>query len=74
MLSQILKLLGEQGTLSLKEIAVQLHADISAVEGMLDMLVAKGRIERIETKCSLCKGCAEVKREDALLFKIPSGM
>ena len=71
MLSEIIKLLEEQGALSLKEIARQLHADISAVEGMLELLENKGRIERLDTKCSRCKGCVEVKREDALLFKVP---
>jgi hypothetical protein len=39
------------------------------MEGMLDLLKNKGRIEQLDTKCSNCKGCVEVKREDALIFR-----
>jgi predicted ArsR family transcriptional regulator len=69
MLSKIIKLLKEHGPLSLKELATQFHTELSAMEGMLDMLESKNRITRVETKCSKCKGCIEVKREDALIFK-----
>lgn len=69
MLSQILNLLKERGPMSLTEIARHFQSGPAAVEGMLDTLVQKGRIELLDTKCSNCKGCIEVKREDALIFK-----
>jgi predicted transcriptional regulator len=69
MLSQILNLLKERGAMSLAEIARAVGSEIPAVEGMLDTLERKGRIQRLETKCSKCKGCVEVKREDALIFQ-----
>ena len=69
MLSEILKLLKERGPMSLAEIALALGSETAAVEGMLETLEAKGRIKRLETKCSNCKGCIEVKREDALIFQ-----
>ena len=55
--------------MSLAEIARALGSETAAVEGMLEMLEAKGRIQLLNTKCSNCKGCIEVKREDALIFK-----
>jgi len=39
------------------------------MQGMLETLEAKGRIERLDTKCSNCKGCIEVKPEDAAIFR-----
>ncbi|QHI68296.1 FeoC-like transcriptional regulator [Tichowtungia aerotolerans] len=70
MLTEILKLLEERGAMSLKEIAQHFHSEIAAMEGMLGTLEKKGRIERLSTKCSKCKGCVEVRREDALIFKV----
>ncbi len=69
MLSQISKLLAERGPMSLKEIALHFQMETSAIEGMLNLLERKGRIERLDTKCSSCKGCIEVKPEDAAIFK-----
>lgn len=69
MLSEILKLLKERGAMSLGELSLHFRTEPAAMEGMLDILRAKGRIELIETKCSKCKGCVEVKRADALLFR-----
>ncbi len=69
MLSEIIKLLQTNGPMSLKELSIHFQAELSAMEGMLDMLESKGRIQRLDTKCSKCKGCVEVKREDALIFK-----
>ena len=70
MLTEILKLLKERGPMSLRELSISLGTDLSAMEGMLDTLERKGRIARLDTKCSNCKGCIEVKREDALIFKV----
>jgi len=69
MLSDIIKLLKERGAMSLAEIARHFQSDVTAMEGMLEMLESKGRIERLDTKCSKCKGCIEVKPEDAAIFK-----
>ena len=69
MLTEIMNLLKERGPMSLAEIARHFQSDISAVEGMLELLERKGRITRLNTKCSNCKGCVEVRSEDAAIFK-----
>ena len=69
MLSEILKLLKERGPLSLAELARHFQTDVPAMQGMLATLESKGRIQRLETKCSHCKGCIEMKPEDAAIFQ-----
>jgi len=69
MLTEILKFLAERGPMSLAELARHFNSEVSAMEGMLEMLEAKGRIKRLDTKCSNCKGCVEVKPEDAAIFQ-----
>ena len=69
MLTEMINLLKERGPMSLKEISIHFQCEIPAMEGMLDMLLAKGRIEKLDTKCSNCKGCIEVKPEDAAIFR-----
>ena len=70
MLTQIIQTLKERGPMTLAELAIHFQTDVSAMEGMLATLECKGRIQRLETKCSHCKGCAEVKRADALVFQV----
>jgi len=55
--------------MSLAEISLHFQTDVSAMEGMLNTLEAKGRIERLDTKCAKCKGCVDVKPEDAAIFQ-----
>lgn len=55
--------------MSLAEISRHFNSEVSAMQGMLETLEAKGRIERLDTKCSNCKGCIEVKPEDAAIFR-----
>jgi putative ferrous iron transport protein C len=69
MLTEIIKLLKERGPMSLAELARHFQTDISVMQGMLEILERKGRIQRLETKCSKCKGCIEVKPEDAAIFQ-----
>ncbi len=69
MLSKILKLLKERGPMSLAELSLHFQTEVSAMEGMLRMLEAKGRIEQLDTKCARCKGCVEVKPEDTAIFQ-----
>lgn len=69
MLTEIIKLLKERGPMSLAELARRFQTEVPAMQGMLATLEQKGRIQRLETKCSRCKGCAEVKPEDAAIFK-----
>ncbi len=69
MLTEILKLLTERGPMSLAELARHFQTDVSAMEGMLGTLEGKGRLERLDTKCSKCKGCVDVKPEDAAVFR-----
>jgi ferredoxin len=72
MLSEIIKLLAERGPMSLAALSLQLKTDISVLEPMLALLERKACIRRIETKCAKCKGCAEVKPEDAVFFEAVS--
>ena len=69
MLTEILKLLKERGPMSLAELARHFQTEVSTMEGMVETLERKGRIKRLETKCSRCKGCVEVKPEDAAIFR-----
>lgn len=69
MLSAIMKLLVERGPMSLSELSIHFHMESSAMDGMLSTLLAKGRIEKVHTQCSGCKGCKSVKPEDAAIYK-----
>lgn len=69
MLTEIINLLKNRGPMSLAEIARHFQSEITAMQGMLDVLESKGRIQRLNTKCSNCKGCIEVKPEDAAIYK-----
>jgi len=69
MLTEIIKLLKERGPMSLAELARHFQSEVSTMEGMVATLERKGRIQRLETKCSRCKGCVEVKPEDAAIFQ-----
>lgn len=69
MLTEIIKLLKERGPMSLAELARHFQTDVSVMQDMLEILERKGRIQRLGTKCSRCKGCAEVKPEDAAIFQ-----
>jgi len=69
MLTKILNLLKERGPMSLAELARHFQTDASAIEGMLETLERKGRIEELETQCSRCKGCLEMKPEEAAVFR-----
>lgn len=70
MLTEIIKLLKERGPMSLAELARHFQTDTPALQGMLELLERKGRIQSLETKCSRCKGCVEVKPEDAAIFQL----
>jgi len=69
MLTEILKFLKDCGPMSLADLARHFQTDISVMQGMLEILERKERIQRLETKCSRCKGCIEMKPEDAAIFK-----
>ena len=57
MLSSIVKLLnGNEGALSVQEIALALDIDSGVLRPMLDMLERKGRVVRVELPCKT--GCA----------------
>ncbi len=67
MLSGIVKLLKERGALSVQEIALALEIDSSALHPMLDMLVQKGKILKVELPCKT--GCAGgCSKSDSMTF------
>ena len=69
MLTEIIKLLKERGPMSLADLSRHFQTDVPVMKGMLEILERKQRIQRLETKCSRCKGCIEMKPEDAAIFQ-----
>lgn len=71
MLHQITDWLKENGPLSVAELALHFEMDAAAMEGMLQTLERKGRVERLAggSKCAACKGCALVDPAEASIFK-----
>lgn len=71
MLSGIVNLLKERGALSVQEIGLELGIDSSALHPMLQMLVQKGKILKIELPCKT--GCAGgCGKSDSMTFYKPS--
>ena len=68
MLSSIVKLLKERGgALSVQEIALALDIESSALHPMLEMLVRKGKITKVELPCKT--GCAGgCTQSDTMIF------
>ncbi len=68
MLSGILKLLAERtGALSVQEISLALGIESSALRPMLEMLEAKGKVQKVEIPCgkACAGGCTE---SDSMTF------
>ena len=67
MLSSIVRLINERGTLSVQEIALALGIDASALHPMLEMLVRKGKIQKMELPCktACAGGCT---KSDSMTF------
>jgi len=59
MLSQILDLIEKQGQVSIMDIAIRFHMNVSAAEPMMDLLLRNGKVEVVSTGCPsrLCAGC-----------------
>lgn len=73
MLTAIQQCLREHGRLSLRELALHFSITPAALEPMLDRLVQKGRIRRIDAGCDTpCAGCTAACREDMLLYELVS--
>ena len=71
MLSGIIKLLKERGALSVQEISLALDIESSALHPMLEMLVAKGKILKVELPCKT--GCAGgCTKSDTMIFYKPA--
>jgi len=70
MLKEIIIWLKERGSASVSELALHFDVEPAAMEGILQTLERKGRVERIGGgKCATCKGCAQVNPADLLIFK-----
>ncbi|PIE51074.1 sugar metabolism transcriptional regulator [Candidatus Fermentibacteria bacterium] len=76
MLRRIQGLLNERGRLSLRELALILDMEASALEPMLEMLVRKGRIEVLDAGCSTrsCTGCSCSSRDNMIIYKLPDSV
>jgi predicted transcriptional regulator len=71
MLSSIVKLLNERGALSVQEIVLALKIDSSALHPMLELLVKKGKILKVELPCKT--GCAGgCTQSDTMIFYKPA--
>lgn len=70
MLSGIVNLLNERGAQSVQEISLAMDIESSALRPMLDLLVRKGRIVKVELPCkSGCSGgCSDA---DTMIFYKP---
>lgn len=67
MLSGIANLLKERGALSVQEIALALGIDSGALRPMLDLLVRKGKVLKVELPCKT--GCAGgCTKSDSMTF------
>ncbi len=70
MLTQITLWLKERGSATVAELALHFEMEPAAMDGMLRILVRKGRVELIGGgKCAACKGCALVNPADAAIYK-----
>jgi ferredoxin len=49
---------------------VHFQTDLAAMDGMLETLERKGRVQRLEARCSRCKGCAGGCPEEAVVFRV----
>ena len=71
MLSSIVKLLNERGALSVQEISLALNIDSSALHPMLELLVQKGKVLKVELPCKT--GCAGgCTTSDTMIFYKPA--
>ena len=72
-LSSVIALLEERGTLSVLEISQQLEIESSALHPMLELLVRKAKIEKVELPCrSGCAGGCE-SADQMLFYKLREG-
>ena len=73
MLSSIVSLLADRGgALSVQEIGLALDIESSALHPMLEMLLRKGKIVRVELPCKT--GCAGgCSRSDSMIFYKAAG-
>ncbi|MDO9577705.1 MAG: FeoC-like transcriptional regulator [Candidatus Cloacimonadales bacterium] len=65
MLLQILQLFEERKTISLSDLSLHFNIDKSAMQGMLNELVKKGKISRKHLECETgCTGCGMCSLSD----------
>ncbi|MCF7816334.1 MAG: FeoC-like transcriptional regulator [Kiritimatiellales bacterium] len=71
MLTSIVKLLQDRGALSVQEISLALGIESSALHPMLEMLVQKGKLLKVDLPCNT--GCAGgCSKSDTMTFYKPS--
>jgi hypothetical protein len=59
MLSQLIQLLEENdGEVNLADLSRRLDAQSSAVSGMMETLIRKGRVIEIRPECGVCDSCS----------------
>ena len=74
MIRQIRQLLSERKRMSLKDLGIHFDAEPETLEPMLDALVRRGTIRRIEPdcerKCSGCAGCPDTDPADLVFYEM----
>ena len=77
MLREITKLLAERHRMSLGELSLHFHVDKRALEPMLDTLIRKGRIQKVDMAgalgCPGCRGCCAPDEPDVVFYETTAG-
>jgi len=71
MFKKILNLLEQHRRLSLRELSSALNSQPEAVEPIMELLVKKGKAQKVSFNCSRgsCSGCVCSSREDVIIFE-----
>jgi hypothetical protein len=73
MLLAIEKLLQERGRMSLAELSIHFDTDAAALEPMLETLIRKGRVEKLDPDASICgkrcSGCSQACGAEAVVYR-----
>ena len=68
MIHQLEQLLKQQGPMTIDGLAKSMDMPVSALQGMLDLLISKGRIQPISA-ADRCGGCTSCKAHQQTSYK-----
>lgn len=75
MINDILRLFSSHSRLTLEEISSAMKAKPSAVEPIMEMLVKKGRVVKLDAGCSggSCEGCSSTGCNSSVMYTVRTG-